>query len=313
MKKIIGATLAVVVLTTGVQAKEFTKDRFNLLLSTSISNSIVSNKHFTDQIANQKAFPVVVKTECGLNSMSFNFKDNTGMSKTLDLYAYVRNLDKLYYKLLQVKNYDMLAKVAYFVARKSSAYSEMPNVDNAYILYDVFTNLKNGKTKKIAPIKVGLDYACNNNKSTEKITGMESLAYKDFILALADNDFTKAKNIVNKVIKDKDIYKIYKDKLAEIASQNFGEEGGGFTLSKGKYKNEILFTAFGKGYKKSIKEAGITNKEAASNLKENTIECKKQSTMFYSGLDYVYHYNLDKNNSKDYLEYELNFEDCLDK
>jgi len=313
-RKIVTGLIAAAILATGVHAKEFTKDRFDLLLKTSISKNIVSNKHGTDQIAMQKVFPEIVKRDCGVNSMSFNLKDSTGMSKSLDLYAYVRNLDQLYFKLLQAENYDMLAKIAYFVARPSTMFSEVPNADNAYVFYDSFTNLRNDNHDRISPFTVGVAYACRNNKSTEKISGMESLAYKDFVLALADNDFKKAKDIVNKVLKHKNVYKIYKDKLAEIASTNFGLEGGGYKLSAGKYKNEIVFTNYDTELKKAIKEAGITNKEAAAKIKTNirTGNCTKSSGT-YTGVDFVYRSILDKNNPKDYLEYELNFEDCLNK
>jgi len=302
--------IAIAILSTSMQAKEFTKDRFDLLLSTSITNTLISDKSGTTQVADQQAFPVIVKAQCSVKSMSFNLKNSSGISKTIDLYSYVKNLDKLYYKLLQAKNYDMLAKIAYFTARPNTNFSEIPNADNAYVLYDSFSNLKSGRPTRLTPFVVGLAYACYNNKSNKKITGMESLAYKDFILAIANNEYNEAKNIVNKVLKGKDIYKIYKDKLAFAARQNFGEQQQGIKITEGKYSNEIVYTVPDNGLKKTIKEAGLSYKEAANNLKDNSRECTK-SSLTYTGLDFVYHYILDKNNPKDYIKLEFNFEDCL--
>ena len=322
--KIVTGLIAAAILVTGVQAKEFTKDRFDLLVSSALKGRTMATSSIEREGAEQ-AFSAVVKRECSLNSASFSLKNSTGMTKTVDLFAYVVGLDKLYYKLIQVKDYDMLEKVVYFVSRVDTRFSGYDYQDNAYIMFYSFKHTHNPyKRLEIEPFKVALTYACFNNQSNKKISGMESLAYKDFILALSNNNYKKAKDIVNKVLKHKNIYKIYKDKLAYMAKADVNAKVD-FTktefskITAGKYSNEfvdyykysVMPDKVRKNLNQKIKEGTLRKEDIAQGAKQRMVNCNQSSSENYAGIDFVYRMPMDKNNPENYIEHELNFEDCL--
>lgn len=323
-RKMVTGLIAAAILATGVQAKEFTKDRFDLLVSSSLKDRTMATSAI-EREGEEQAFATVVKRECGLNSATFSLKNSTGMTKTVDLSAYVVGLDKLYYKLIQTKDYDMLEKVVYFVSRVDTRFSGYDYQDNAYLMFYSFKHTHNPyKRLEIEPFKIALSYACFNNQSNKKITGMESLAYKDFILALSNNNYKKAKNIVNKVLKHKNIYKIYKDKLAYMAKADVNakidfSKSDFSKITAGKYSNEfvdyyklsVMPDNTRANLNKKIKEGTLKKENIAKGAKQRMINCNQSYSENYAGIDFVYRMPMDKNDPENYIEHELNFEDCL--